>query len=145
MPDENVSRVPFGRDAENRHGHLLAARAAVGDVQVAVAIEHRVVDLVQAGGERRADFDVRRLAGDAVDAHRRAAALRGRTGTMTRSRVGDANTHARRQIADRDLAAARPVDRETGAVDGDAAAFDGASAADGSDAGRTAEVIEVSR
>ena len=38
--------------AEDRDRHLLAARAAVGHVEVALAIEDRVVDLVQAGRER---------------------------------------------------------------------------------------------
>ena len=56
MPDENVSRVPFGPHAEDRHRHLLPARAAVRDVQIAVAIEDRIVDLMKTGGEGRGDL-----------------------------------------------------------------------------------------
>src|SRR5205085_5646067 len=35
-----------GADAEDRDRHLLTARAAVGDVEIAVAVENGVVDLM---------------------------------------------------------------------------------------------------
>ena len=60
---------------ENRHWYLLAAGAAVGDVEVALPIERGVVDLMESGGERRCDVDERRLAVDAVDADRGGAAV----------------------------------------------------------------------
>ena len=59
MPVENGSLVPFGRDAKDRDRHLLPSRPAESDIQVAVAIEHGVVDLVEPGGERRRDVDER--------------------------------------------------------------------------------------
>ena len=60
---ERLARA-VGAHAENRHRHLLAARAAVGHVQIAVAIEDRVVDLMQSGRERGAatSTDADRLA-----------------------------------------------------------------------------------
>ena len=50
------------RDAEDRHGRFLPARAAVGDVEMAVGAEHRVVDLMQSGREQRADARIERRA-----------------------------------------------------------------------------------
>ena len=64
-----------GPYAKNGDRHLLTPRAAVGHVQIAVAIEHRIVDLVQTGRKRRRHLDERRLAGDTLDAHRNASAL----------------------------------------------------------------------
>ena len=72
--DEGLARA-VGPDDEDRDGRLLAARSAERDVEIAVAIEGRAVDLVDAGGERRADLDVRRLARQLVDADGRLAAL----------------------------------------------------------------------
>ena len=59
MPEENVSRVPFGPHPEDGHGHFLPAGAAVGDVEVALAVEDGVVHLVQARRERGGDADRR--------------------------------------------------------------------------------------
>ena len=47
---------------------LLPARAAEGDVEIAVAVVGGAVDVVHAGDERRADLDERRFAGQLVDA-----------------------------------------------------------------------------
>ena len=124
MPDENVSRVPFGRTRKIDTGTCWPRRAAVGDVEIAVAIEDRVVHLMQPGGERRRDLDERRLAGAAgVIAHRARCRRRGPAGTMTPSRVG----RRERRGAPADRRCARPAGAVRDgnlAVDVDAAAFD---------------------
>ena len=48
---ERLARAVAG-DAEDRDRRFLPARAAVGDVEIAVGAEHRIVDLMQAGGEQ---------------------------------------------------------------------------------------------
>ena len=90
--DERLA--PSGRaHAENRDRHFLPARAAVGDVEIAVAIEHGVVDLMQAGREADAHLEKRRFARHAFDANRRASAVEARRhehGNRRRRREDDA-------------------------------------------------------
>src|ERR1700676_4140261 len=56
--------------AENRDRDFLPAGAAERHIEVALAIEYRVIDLVQPGREGRGDPDVRGLARHALDADR---------------------------------------------------------------------------
>ena len=54
MPEENVSRMPLGRTRKIDTGTCLPPRPpGERDVEIAVAVEHGVVDLMQTGGEER--------------------------------------------------------------------------------------------
>ena len=77
--DEHVADA-VGADAIDRHARLLAARAAAGRVDGAGGVDHRAVDLVDAGGDRRADLEEHRSG----RGPRPGAAARGRR----RSRAG---------------------------------------------------------
>ena len=135
---DDARRERFARavrpHAEDRHGHLLPPRPAVGHVEIAVAIEHGVVDLVQAGGVRGCDVDERRFARRRRDADRRAPPFHA-------GRDHDVDSRRRRGhdpgalLADADLGWQRFVDRESGAFDGDAAAFNRAQRMNGGHAG----------
>ena len=52
--DEGLARAA-GSDPEDRHGGLLAARAAVGHVDTAVGVHGGIVHLMEAGRQRRTD------------------------------------------------------------------------------------------
>ena len=91
--------VGLGRSDDERLARAVAAArrrsrpappgraTAEGDVEVALAIEGRAVDLVHAGRDRRADLDVGRLARRAVDADRGVPAVEAR-GDDRRSATG---------------------------------------------------------
>src|SRR3954470_5530720 len=118
--------------AEDRDRHLLAARAAVGHVQVAVAVEHGVVHLVQSGREWRCDIEMRRVARTG-DPHRGPSAFepwwhdRAEAGTRC---IDD----ARARVADPHFGQERPIDGKTFTVDADAAAFNRCLRMNGADA-----------
>ena len=119
---------------EDGHRHLLPAGAAVRHVQVVLAIENRIVDLVQSCRERRGDLDgPPRFVGDAGHAHRGTAALEtGRHNRRQPRRRGVDETG--RQLAYADLGKRRTVDGESCAFDGDAPAFNRAQRMNGGDA-----------
>ena len=129
--------------AKNGHRHLLAARAAIGHIEIAVTIEDRVIDLVKTGGKWRGDVDERTSAlrraraalrsvedPGTVDAHGRAPALE--------VRGDDRDEPGWRQVdetggrfADTHLGQFRLVNGKPGAFDGDAAAFNRTERMDG--------------
>ncbi len=87
-------------NSEDRNGRLLAAGSAIGDVEVAVGAEDRVVDLVQAGRHQDADARVECRA-------RNPRHLDGRLATLEARRDHDGQTigcgkgHPCRHAADR--------------------------------------------
>ena len=110
--------------AENRDRHFLPATSAVGDVEIAIAIEDGIVYLMKTRRQWNTDFEQRRFAGDVGDAHggpTSVEAWRNEHGNRRRGRVDG----PRGRIADRDIREMGPVDREAGAVDGDPPAFHG--------------------
>ena len=120
--DERLARAIAAHDVD-RHGRFLAARSAEGDVEVAVAIEGGAVDLVHASRDRRANLDVGRFAGRAVDADRRVPAVE--------AWRDDDGQRLTRGVRDGGLDAAKAylgrlgLEAEAVAADGDASAFDG--------------------
>ena len=136
----NGSRVPSGRTMKIDDRRLLAARAAEGDVEIAAAIEGRAVDLVQAGRERGADLDERRLA-------RRSSTRTGvwppssPAGTMALS-VGRRRERRAAPGVRRSRTSGRTrIDGEARRRDRDAPAFDGPERMDRGDARRTGSVM----
>src|SRR5262249_31033428 len=109
--------------AKDGHWNLLSTRAAVGDVQISIAVEHRVIDLVQSGRERAGDAN-RADRPPTVDVYdvRSAFDAGGNDDDETRRRCecqpsGDGtNANGWRE---------RSVNRKTRSFDRDAAAFDG--------------------
>ena len=96
--DEGLARAVRG-DLEDRDGGFLAARAAVGHIEIAVGAEHRVVYLMKAGGEERADARVQRGARQPRDFHRRLAAVETRRHDH-RHAIRRRKRHPRRHAAD---------------------------------------------
>jgi hypothetical protein len=72
--DEGLAR-PVSVNHVNGDRRFLSPGAAERDVEVPVVIERRVIDLVQAGGDRRANIDISGFARRAIDAHGRVTAV----------------------------------------------------------------------
>jgi hypothetical protein len=95
---ERLARAVAG-DAEDRHGRFLPARSAVGDVEMPVGAEHRVVDLMQSRREQGADARVEGRARQPRNLHRRFAAVKARRDD-DRHAIGRGKRHTCRHAAD---------------------------------------------
>ncbi len=128
--------------AKDRDWCLLPSRTAIRDVKIALAIEHRVIDLVQTGRPGPANRDVDRFAHDIFDTDGSHTAFQLR-------RQRDDNTNARckqdtrRLIADGDVG--QFVYRKPMAAKSDPSAFDSAKRSDRGNGGTDHGQVQSSK